>query len=457
MNARPSLLRRLLVGALSVLLALVAGLAALAWMVGRPDPARWTVPVRVLGLTLHVPVAAGLRFATSPLGGRLLDGRLLPTPAGLVRVHWDEARAHLRLECAPCRVDLPTLSARPVLVPSASATVHRSVGRLWGEVVAGPLRGRWRGALTEQDLSLDVRIGDTPVADLYALFASEIPEARSARIEGRFAARLTVVLPAGGVHVEPEWRLDRVRGLGTEALRGLAPQPSCAEEDERPAASLLATVRTPVFSRAARRPSAAGGRAALESAVVAAEDQRFYEHHGIDPDEMRAALAANDARQGIARGGSTLTQQLARLLFAGSDRSLTRKLREALYAVEMEDTLGKAQILDLYLAVAPWGPGVCGAEPAARHYFGKPVARLSTLEAAWLAALLRNPAQAGTAPIAFVERTRWVVDGMVDLPRSERRAAAAELETLGAVLRGERPPSAVGRARPPTMTLSSTE
>lgn len=457
MTMRRSFARRLLSGLALILLALVLGVGALAWMLGRPDPARWTHPVRVLGLRLHLPVAAGLRFATSPLGGRLLDGRTVPTAAGPVRLHWDERGGLLRLECAPCRVEAPMLSARPIAVPSVSATLHRSVDRLWGEVAAGPIHGRWRGTLTEQDLSLDVRIDDAPIGDLYALFASAIPEARTARIEGRFAARLTVLLPAGSMHLQPRWQLDRVRGLGTEALRGLAPEPPCAAEDQRPAASLLATVRTPGFSRAARRPSVAGGRAALESAVVAAEDQRFYEHHGIDPEEMQAALAANDARQGIARGGSTLTQQLARLLFAGSDRSLTRKLREALYAVEMEDTLGKAQILDLYLAVAPWGPGLCGAEPAARHYFGKPVARLSTLEAAWLAALLRNPSQAGTAPIAFIERTRWVVDAMVAVPRSERRTAVAELATLGAVLRGERPPAAGGRVRPPTMALSSTE
>ena len=97
-------------------------------------------------------------------------------------------------------------------------------------------------------------------------------------------------------------------------------------------------------------------------------------------------------RRSVERGGSTLTQQLARLLVTGGERSAERKLRELLYAVEMEQTLGKPRILRLYLDNAPWGVdasgGLCGAEAAARHYFRRAAVRLEPAQAVWLAAML---------------------------------------------------------------------
>ncbi len=111
-------------------------------------------------------------------------------------------------------------------------------------------------------------------------------------------------------------------------------------------------------------------------------------------------MLSNAGTAGAAiRGGSTLTQQLAKLVYTGDDRDPSRKLRELLYAVEMEETLGKARILQIYLAIAPWGPGVCGAERAAQLYLGKPASRVDPLEAAWLAGLLRNPATALRATV----------------------------------------------------------
>ncbi len=95
-----------------------------------------------------------------------------------------------------------------------------------------------------------------------------------------------------------------------------------------------------------------------------------------------------------------------------------RKLRELLYAVEMERTLGKRRILALYLAVAPWGDGVCGGSQAARHHFGKPARELDAIEVAWLASLLRDPrSPVDDAQLAFVlngmkaaakTRQRWI-------------------------------------------------
>jgi hypothetical protein len=161
--------------------------------------------------------------------------------------------------------------------------------------------------------------------------------------------------------------------------------------------------------------------------VIAAEDQHFYEHAGFDPSAIAAWLSLNAERGSIVGGASTITQQLAKLLYVGDERTHVRKLRELLYAVEMERTLGKAHILDLYLAIVPWGPGICGADAAAGHYFGKEVDDLTVAEAAWMAGMLRNPQRAAEDPAGHVERALWVVDGMTRFPRAQRRSAHREL------------------------------
>jgi len=157
--------------------------------------------------------------------------------------------------------------------------------------------------------------------------------------------------------------------------------------------------------------------------VLAAEDQRFHEHQGFDRAEIAAVLASVD-EQGPRRGASTITQQLARTLFTGGERTGARKLRELLYAVEMERTLGKGAILALYLNTVHWGPGICGADAAARAYFGKRPGALTPLEAAWLAAILPNPTQAYAdeyrAGAPDGARAVRVLRQMRTLPRAER-------------------------------------
>ena len=130
------------------------------------------------------------------------------------------------------------------------------------------------------------------------------------------------------------------------------------------------------------------------------------------------------------RGGSTITQQLARTLFTGGERTAVRKLRELLYAIEMERTLGKARILELYLNTVDWGPGLCGARSAARAYFGKSPARLTALEAAWLAGVLRNPHDAWDQQFAARQpdraRATQVLMQMRDWPKRQRERFAAQ-------------------------------
>lgn len=129
----------------------------------------------------------------------------------------------------------------------------------------------------------------------------------------------------------------------------------------------------------------------LQRAVIAAEDASFFIHEGFDWEGIRDAALHNLEAGEMKRGGSTITQQLAKNLYLSSERSLLRKAREALITRSLEHRLTKARILELYLNVAEWGRGIYGAEAAARHHFGKSAAEITPDEAAWLAAILPSP------------------------------------------------------------------
>ncbi len=129
----------------------------------------------------------------------------------------------------------------------------------------------------------------------------------------------------------------------------------------------------------------------LRRAVVAAEDASFFTHEGFDWEGIKDAVIANFETGELKRGGSTITQQLAKNLYLSSERSMFRKAREALITRLLEHHLSKERILELYLNVAEWGIGVYGAEAAARHHFHESSRDLTPEEAAWLAAILPSP------------------------------------------------------------------
>jgi monofunctional biosynthetic peptidoglycan transglycosylase len=128
----------------------------------------------------------------------------------------------------------------------------------------------------------------------------------------------------------------------------------------------------------------------LQHAVIAAEDARFYQHHGFDWHAMEIA-AEGDVEGGRIRGGSTLTQQLVKNLFFGTGRSILRKGAEFTLVPVAELVLGKQRILELYLNVVEWGPGIYGAEAACRTWDGTSARNVDREEAARLAAILPAP------------------------------------------------------------------
>jgi monofunctional glycosyltransferase len=148
----------------------------------------------------------------------------------------------------------------------------------------------------------------------------------------------------------------------------------------------------------------------LQHAVIAAEDARFYQHHGFDWHQIQIA-AEDDLEGGRTRGASTITQQLVKNLFFGTGRSVLRKGAESTLVPVAEFVLGKRRILEIYLNVVEWGPGIYGAESACRYYDGTAPRNVDRQQAARLAAILpaplkRRPERMNSYSALILERMR---------------------------------------------------
>jgi len=128
----------------------------------------------------------------------------------------------------------------------------------------------------------------------------------------------------------------------------------------------------------------------LVSAVLLSEDAGFFGHRGFDFQEIKSSLVeATEEKR--ARGASTITQQLAKNLYLSRERTYARKIREAIATLALEASLPKSRILEIYLNIIEWGPGIHGIGPAAQHYFGRDIGELTPKEAAFLATIIPNP------------------------------------------------------------------
>src|SRR5882724_10299327 len=171
---------------------------------------------------------------------------------------------------------------------------------------------------------------------------------------------------------------------------------------------------------------------ALKEAILATEDARFYSHFGVDPMGIARAVYHNFRHGRIVEGGSTITQQLAKVLFRTPDKSLDRKLKEAVLAVELERRYPKDRLLEMYLNQIYFGHGAFGVEAAARTFFGKGVSELAPAECALLAGLPKAPATYSPFehPSAATRRRATVILRMVDTgalkPEQANRMAAAD-------------------------------
>jgi len=424
------LLRRLLRSLLIVGIALLVALGAL-WATLRialmPAAGDWATEIGRGPLTLRASVPQLVWLATTPSIGPLLHGLRVHSPMGPVTLGWIAAGQEgpepvLTLHCEPCTLPLPAaVGQHRLAVPAVQLALSRhEVQHLRGTLLLGAhdpqgddavITARWQARRQGAGWNVRLQGPDAPARHWLALLAPGLPELAVARIDGRIGADAELRLPARTLQVTPRVQGLAVSGLGTE--RWAHARSSCGPHRVHDARGWLAR------------------------AVLAAEDQRFFEHPGYDLAELLAALDANQQHAAIRRGGSTITQQVAKLMVAGDERTLARKLRELLYAVEIEQTLGKARILQLYLNLAPWGEDaegrlVCGADAAARHYFNVPARRLTPRQAVTLAAMLRNPQReaARWAQEGSVDRDRlaWIAQQVRGVPVRQRRALVAQLQ-----------------------------
>ena len=379
----------------------------------------WTADLSVGGGRVRVNVLGLVRLATLPGVAHVLDGRSVQTRSGPLR--FARTGTGIGATCAPCRLQHPDLASVPVHIRAVALEVRREDDALDGTLIVDTVRLPFTGRLRAASIELAWQLPVTELASIYRSLGDAVPEAGYARIEGKVSAGGTLSLPSRRASIR--WNVEslEVGGLGTEPLQYGWFRFSCGRLDGNGRLVITGDGERPWVAVDAMGPY-------LAAAVLAAEDQRFHQHAGYDEQAIAEVLGDMDGRP--RRGGSTLTQQLARTLFTGGDRTAARKLRELLYAIEMERTLGKARILELYLNTVDWGPAACGAKAAARAYFNKAPARLTALEAAWLASVLRNPHAAWETQFVARKpdraRTTQVVMLMRDWPKRERECWAMQ-------------------------------
>lgn len=390
----------------------------------KPAPGEWQYTWRLGSHEIPLGIRKALNFFSDPTYGQWLDW--LPvnlskqTSYGKLGLFWDHSTQSLLVLCNDCQIHWDGVASAPLRIPVVRAFIHQDKPDFFSGTISLGSREQphlyldWEGELQRDTFSIHINADELPISDIFYTLVPDIPELKHAVITGTISLGAQVVLPAFELKLSnPRTHDFTVSGLGTERL--IHSQSACGKPSQLPMNHWL--VR----------------------AVMSAEDQRFEEHPGYDLQELMAAHDANQLQGSVIRGGSTITQQTAKLLFTGSERSLTRKLRELLYAVEMEQTLGKTRIMQLYLDNAPWGiyPDgkiLCGAEAAAQHYFGRTAANLKREQAVWLAAMLHSPVAEARAwqrtGRINLGRAVWVAEYVRNAPNSGPRARQNVINAL---------------------------
>jgi hypothetical protein len=345
-----------------------------------PAPLRAALPFEVsdgrLSLDVRTLAPAGLHrgalrvsvdvSALTLSGARLADGPVGPLRLGFEGdLRWDTAWKRLTLE-----------QGALALGPHAEARVA-----LEADLV---LRGQPRFSVSAR---VDKLAYQTALDVLPAALA---PGSDAPRLDGTMSASFAV---SGPLHQPEAWKVDAKLDLASLKKAAKEQAPSYLERPFEYVAvdadgkerrvwvgpknkNFVPFSSLPVF---------------VYRAVTTSEDAGFFAHHGFDFDELKNSIVA-DAQAGRAvRGGSTLTQQLAKNLFLSRRKTYARKVREALLTIGLEASLSKQRLMEIYLNIIEWGPGIHGIGEAAHHYFGKDAQDLTPKEAAFLATIIPNP------------------------------------------------------------------
>jgi hypothetical protein len=362
----------------------------------RRDVGSISAAARLEGVTRDTIPDALLRLLPVQLVAGTLKGELdvsvLDREHGTVR--WD-------LRAEDVAVASERLSPEAVgpfhALSRGDATVDLTRARLKVEEAEVHL-GRNGGAAATVSLDLtlrsprafDLRV-EAPAIEWSAL-AGALPAQLAAGTEapavsGTFGVELHAV---GPVDDATRWALDASvdlsrLGHGTERLELEGPFRHAAQLSGGRTREIVVGPSNAAFVPLASLPQH------VVRAITTAEDASFWGHDGFDFHELQDAIATGAQRGQLGRGASTISQQVAKNLWLGRERTLARKAREALLTIALEASLSKRRILEIYVNIAEWGPGIVGLGEAARHYFHKEAPDLSPREAAFLASIIPNP------------------------------------------------------------------
>lgn len=359
------------------------------------------------------------------LAGLVADHGVTATDAtlsGVIEVtRGDSLRVHAEdLVLGGIVVSHPRLSARPVRIDGVAidgdAVWHGGRAELQLVVGHGDARMAIGGHVDRDAIALDLDVAEMPCDGLLEAMPAGTADALvGLRLDGTIAA---------GIHLEVSLaEIERARARGDEFAPGELsfefPFLERCRTLADPANVDLAALRGPYRHRfgddgggvreRVLAPGAPGfaplGRVPkLASAFIALEDMRFWYHDGFDREQIERAFWHNVVRGRVRRGASTISQQTARNLWLGVDRSIARKLQEAYLTTRLETEVSKTRILELYVNLVELGPGVYGVDAAAEFYFGKPATELDVLQAVHIASL-------APAPVTYAER---FADGQVN-------------------------------------------
>jgi monofunctional biosynthetic peptidoglycan transglycosylase len=359
-------------------------------------------------------LSSATALVRAEIEGLVLAGeRVGPEPVGPLRA------------AASGRLAWDGAARRVTLTDGAATTLGAATLAASGEVTLG----------SPATFSMAIR---AEVADWAALVAALPPALavppHAPRPSGRLSGRLDV---AGPLLVPEEWTVQAGLDLGPlrDAARRAGRPPLADPFVHRPpldgggrGPELRVGPQSPDFVPVAELPEH------VVRAVTTSEDAGFFGHPGFELEEVKNAIAQGVRRGRLVRGGSTISQQVAKNLFLDGERTFARKVREAVATVGLEATLPKRRILEIYLNVAEWGPGVWGIGPAAHHWFGKDARALTPKEAAVLAAVIPNPVRyheqlfaRGELTEAWENRVRGLLFTMAE------QGALSEPELFGAL------------------------
>jgi Transglycosylase len=358
----------------------------LCWLFNPLDKSAWriAVPLPVIG-TVHVRAWPLIQLATSSTGRNLVNHTQWQTQYG--RVKLENKAGLLQINCTNCQLKLNELSSKAIMFDEVSFSVRRINEQLSGvlEIVSDkkPIRVLYTAVGHNKGIDLNWSLPSTAIADLLTPLKTHSTAIQKAHVTGTLAANGTLHWPSRLWSAKPVIENFDVTGLGTEKLKTAQVKYLCPSTSQN-------AINNGINSQAWLNKKELGRW--LPISTIIAEDAQFMHHHGYDFETLSYLLAQENSNKQL--GGSTITQQLAKYFFTGGERQWKRKIEELLYAVEMENTLGKNRILNLYLNTLDWGPGICGASDASQFYFATKPKQLTPIQAAWLAGIIRNPHRA---------------------------------------------------------------